>query len=94
MRTEGNNQLRLVPAQGSISEPFDKLIFATGRSPNSASLGLQALGVELDAKGHVVVDDVQDTTTSHIPVSYTHLDVYKRQHKGCAGCSRPMRRCI
>ena len=66
VRTEGNNQLRLVPAQGSISEPFDKLIFATGRSPNSASLGLQALGVELDAKGHVVVDDVQDTTTSHI----------------------------
>ena len=66
VRAEGSDQLRLVPAQGSTSEPFDKLIFATGRSPNSASLGLQALGVELDAKGHVVVDDVQDTTASHI----------------------------
>jgi glutathione reductase (NADPH) len=34
----------------------DQVLFATGRSPNSAGLGLEEAGVELDAKGAIVVD--------------------------------------
>ena len=31
-----------------------------------------------------ILDTIQD---KHVPVSYTHLDVYKRQACGCAGSS-------
>ena len=66
VRAEGEHQLRLVHELGMPTGPFDSLIFATGRSPNSASLGLQAVGVEVDAKGHVVVDGRQDTTAGRV----------------------------
>ena len=35
---------------------FDQVLIATGRAPNTAGLGLEAVGVKLDAKGAVVVD--------------------------------------
>ncbi len=34
----------------------DALLVATGRTPNTAGLGIDALGVELDPRGHIVVD--------------------------------------
>ncbi|MBI4371089.1 MAG: dihydrolipoyl dehydrogenase [Elusimicrobia bacterium] len=34
----------------------DKILLAVGRAPRSKNLGLEAVGVELDKKGHVVVD--------------------------------------
>jgi glutathione reductase (NADPH) len=41
---------------------FDQVLIATGRAPNTSGLGLEAVGVELDAKGAIVVD--ADSTTS------------------------------
>lgn len=35
----------------------DELLYAIGRVPNSDQLGCEAGGVELDARGHVVIDD-------------------------------------
>ena len=35
----------------------DLILYATGRAPNTAGLGLEEAGVELDRKGAVVVDD-------------------------------------
>ena len=52
----------VVDASGTRHGPFDRLLFATGRRPNTAGLGLDAAGVALDARGHVVVDDGQATT--------------------------------
>ena len=52
----------VVDAGGRRHGPFDKLVFATGRRPNTAGLGLDAAGVETDRRGHVVVDDGQATT--------------------------------
>ena len=66
VRAEAKGQVRLVHALGLPTEPFDSLIFATGRSPNSGSLGLQALGVALDARGHIVVDEVQTTAVAQV----------------------------
>ena len=66
VQAEGDEQLRLVHELGLPTEPFDGLIFATGRTPNSASLGLQDIGVALDDKGHVVVDEVQTTTVANV----------------------------
>ena len=43
-------------------EGFDQVLVATGRAPNTRGLGLEAVGVELDAKGAVKVD--ADATSS------------------------------
>jgi mercuric reductase len=44
----------------------DALLVATGRMPNTASLGLEYVGVELGPRGEVVVDDQLRTTSSKI----------------------------
>jgi glutathione reductase (NADPH) len=44
----------------------DKVMFATGRRPNVAGLGLEAAGVKLDAKGAIAVDEFSRTNVPHI----------------------------
>ncbi|MEL1265187.1 glutathione-disulfide reductase [Pseudoxanthomonas putridarboris] len=56
----------LVAGDGSRSERFDALIFATGRHPNTAGIGLEAAGVEVDHGGHVRVDEYQNTTAAQV----------------------------
>jgi len=53
-------------SHGVMSEPFDALIFATGRRPNSDGIGLEQVGVAVDAYGHVVVDDFQRSSVAGI----------------------------
>ena len=53
----------------------DTIMFAIGRSPNTAGLGLEAAGVTLDGKGAVVVDGGSQTTT---PTIYAVGDVTDR----------------
>ncbi len=43
-------------AEGEKKIACDKILMAVGRKPRSAGLGLEKLGVELDKRGHVVVD--------------------------------------
>jgi glutathione reductase (NADPH) len=42
------------------------VMFATGRHPNSASLGLEAAGVKLDGEGAVIVDNYSSTSVASI----------------------------
>jgi mercuric reductase len=63
--------------RGSASgQPFeiavDEILVATGRTPNSEGLGLEELGVDVDASGAVVVDAEQRTT---VPSIYAAGDV-------------------
>lgn len=44
----------------------DALMFATGRVPNTAGLGLESAGVEIDAQGAIRVDDESRSTCSSI----------------------------
>ncbi|MEN3381547.1 MAG: glutathione reductase [Hyphomicrobiales bacterium] len=44
----------------------DQVMFATGRRPNVAGLGLEIAGVRLDAKGAVAVDEYSQTSVPHI----------------------------
>jgi len=44
----------------------EKLLFASGRSGNTGGLGLDQVGVELDERGHIVVDDRYRTTAAGI----------------------------
>ena len=43
-------------ADGEKKIVCDKILMAVGRAPRSKGLGLETLGVELDKRGHVVVD--------------------------------------
>ena len=42
------------------------VMFATGRNPNTAAMGLQEIGVELDGKGAVAVDEWSCSSVAHI----------------------------
>jgi NAD(P) transhydrogenase len=58
-------------ADGSTLES-DQLLFAAGRQANTDGLGLDALGVQLDKRGHVVVDAHGQTS---VPSIYAAGDV-------------------
>ncbi len=45
---------------------FDRVLFATGRAPNTADLGLELTGVKLGAKGQIIVDDWSQTAVPSI----------------------------
>lgn len=53
----------------------DTIMFAIGRSPNTAGLGLEAIGVKLDGVGAVVVDGASQST---VPSIYAVGDVTNR----------------
>ena len=44
----------------------DAVLYATGRAPNTAGLGLEAIGVALAPNGAVVVDDRYRTSVPHV----------------------------
>lgn len=44
----------------------DRLLFAAGRVGNTEGLGLEEIGVELDARGSIVVDEHYRTTVGHV----------------------------
>jgi glutathione reductase (NADPH) len=44
----------------------DCVLYATGRAPNTAGIGLAEIGVQLDKNGAVIVDDEDRTSVPHI----------------------------
>ncbi|OBS78582.1 hypothetical protein A6R68_19030 [Neotoma lepida] len=44
----------------------DCLLWAIGRDPNSKGLNLSKLGIQTDAKGHIIVDEFQNTNVKGI----------------------------
>ncbi len=54
---------------------FDKVMYATGRSPSSGDMGLEDLGVGLGRKGEIVVDQYSQTA---VPSIYAIGDVTDR----------------
>lgn len=61
-----DGRLRLHHGEGRQLDGIDWLLWATGRRGNSADLGLEALGVACDARGHVLIDDAQNTGVAGI----------------------------
>ncbi len=49
-------ELAVETPQGAKKIVCDKILLAVGRAPRSKDLGLETVGVELDKRGHVVVD--------------------------------------
>jgi glutathione reductase (NADPH) len=67
---------RVQLADGRAAGPFECVIWAVGRRPNSAGLGLEAAGVATGGAGEVVTDLRQDT---HVPGIHAIGDVTGRQ---------------
>ncbi|MFO7757858.1 MAG: glutathione-disulfide reductase [Roseovarius sp.] len=55
-----------VTATNGIESSFDEVMFATGRAPNTADMGLHAAGVTLGRNGEIVVDDYSQTNVPSI----------------------------
>jgi pyruvate/2-oxoglutarate dehydrogenase complex dihydrolipoamide dehydrogenase (E3) component len=55
-------RLRVRTPQGEWLLEGSDILVATGRTPNTAGIGLEALGVRLDARGYVQVNDRLETT--------------------------------
>ncbi|GAA0708111.1 glutathione-disulfide reductase [Dokdonella soli] len=53
-------------ANGAAAPGFDELIWAIGRTPNAADMGLERMGIALDTGGHVVTDEWQDTNVPNV----------------------------
>jgi pyruvate/2-oxoglutarate dehydrogenase complex dihydrolipoamide dehydrogenase (E3) component len=63
---DGRPELVLHGPRGRASVPFDRVLVAVGRRPRTAGIGLDAAGVELDARGAVAVDNRLRTSASRI----------------------------
>jgi glutathione reductase (NADPH) len=61
-----SGELELTTVDGRTLGPFDSVIWAIGRSPATAGLGLTALGVAVDEGGHVMTDEYQQTNVAHL----------------------------
>jgi len=60
---------------GGETLDFDQVLYGTGRAPNVAGLGLERIGVDLDARGAIVVGD---RFQSSVPSIYALGDVIDR----------------
>jgi len=70
----GSLQAALSGGSGGETQ-FDAVMYATGRDPATAALGLAAVGVELDSRGGIVVDNFSKTS---VPTIYAVGDVSNR----------------
>ncbi len=61
----GSGALRVLGPDGEVTEA-DLVLWATGRLPNTAGLGLEAIGVELRDNGAIVVDNLSRTTVDTV----------------------------
>ena len=64
-----------VKATNGHEYTFEKVMFATGRAPNSSGIGLEEVGVKLNRKGAVEVDKFSQTA---VPSIYAIGDVTDR----------------
>lgn len=59
-------RVQLADADGSATRRFDRALVAVGRRPNSGDLGLEPLGVQIDARGFISTDTQRRTAVPHI----------------------------
>src|SRR6266403_2159939 len=94
-------RLRVRTAEGERTIEASDLLVATGRTPNTADIGLDVAGVELDARGYVKVNDRLETTAGGVwaigecagSPQFTHasVDDYRVIRSNLAGGNRSTR---
>ncbi len=55
-----------VKSTNGVEKVFEKVLFATGRAPNTGGLGLEELGVKLGRNGQILVDDYSQSSVPSI----------------------------
>jgi glutathione reductase (NADPH) len=70
----GAGPIRVKATNGSIRD-YDKVLFATGRTPNTADMGLEDLGIAVNRSGAIEVDTYSQTA---VPSVYAIGDVTNR----------------
>ena len=68
-----NGEFVLTTGHGEVRA--DKLLVATGRTPNTRSLALDAAGVTVNAQGAIVIDKGMRTSTPHIYAAGTRAAI-------------------
>lgn len=68
VRSNVDGTYTLVAGEGDDADEVtvDQILVATGRTPNTKDVGLEAAGVQLDQRGHVIVNDLLQTSNPHI----------------------------
>ncbi|MDI3269223.1 MAG: dihydrolipoyl dehydrogenase [Bacillota bacterium] len=70
----------------TFQEEFDRVLVAVGRVPNSQGFGLEKLGVQVDGKGFITVDEARRTSVPHIyaigDVAGQPMLAHKATHEG------------
>ena len=66
VRRSGSGLLELTTRERGALGPFEAVIWALGRRPRVAGLGLEAAGVRTDAEGHVLTDEWQATNVAGV----------------------------
>jgi len=64
--SKSGNEFELTPGAAAAPIAGSHLLLAVGRRPNTDDLGLEAAGVQTDARGYIVVDDQLKTNVDHI----------------------------
>jgi pyruvate/2-oxoglutarate dehydrogenase complex dihydrolipoamide dehydrogenase (E3) component len=64
--SKADKGFELTPTAGADPIHGSHLLVAVGRRPNTDDLGLEAAGVQTDARGYIVVDDQLRTNVEHI----------------------------
>jgi pyruvate/2-oxoglutarate dehydrogenase complex dihydrolipoamide dehydrogenase (E3) component len=83
-RVDGAHSLVVEHLGRQVAVPFDRLLAGAGRRPDTDGLGLDAVGVETDARGAIKVDDRLATTGDRIyaagdavgTLPFTHVAAY------------------
>ena len=60
------DEIEVRAKEGPVTIGCDRVLVATGRRPHTEGLGLDAIGVETDASGAVIVDDALRTTAHNV----------------------------
>ena len=68
--------LNITLSNGEVQQ-VDQVLYAIGRVPNSSGLGLEAVGVKLNDKGAIVVDDYFQSSVDNIYALGDIIDRYK-----------------
>jgi pyruvate/2-oxoglutarate dehydrogenase complex dihydrolipoamide dehydrogenase (E3) component len=105
LRAEGRSgegvRLHVRTAGGERTISGSDVLVATGRAPNTAGVGLETAGVELDARGYIKVNDRLETTAPDVwaigecagSPQFTHVseDDFRIIRDNLAGGSRSTR---
>src|SRR5688572_29825290 len=72
---DATGRLTIEHSGGPALTGYDVVLWAIGRGPNTAGLGLESVGLVPDAGGHIPVDELQNTK---VPGIYSVGDVTGR----------------